>query len=107
MSTPTIIDVTARAKWHPAEYLFWLAAFATIFLFPSRYLILTEIAWLGLFVISLDLILGYAGILSLGQAAFFGVGAYAAGLVAKHEHRQRAGAGARRRGLRRRRSSAS
>jgi branched-chain amino acid transport system permease protein len=59
-------------------------AFATILLFPGRYLILTEIAWLGLFVISLDLILGYAGILSLGQAAFFGVGAYAAGLLAKH-----------------------
>lgn len=84
MSTPTKLDVSSRARWHPVEYIFWIAAFATILLLPGKYLILTEIAWLGLFVLSLDLILGYAGILSLGQAAFFGVGAYAAGLLAKH-----------------------
>src|SRR3546814_6966128 len=35
-----------------------------------------------LFALSLDLVLGYAGIVSLGHAAFFGVGAYTAGLVA-------------------------
>jgi branched-chain amino acid transport system permease protein len=52
---------------------------------PSgRYLILNEIAILALFALSLDLILGYAGIVSLGHAAFFGAGAYAAGLMAKH-----------------------
>jgi branched-chain amino acid transport system permease protein len=51
---------------------------------PGRHLILTEIAILGLFALSLDLILGYAGILSLGHAAFFGLGAYAAGLLANH-----------------------
>jgi branched-chain amino acid transport system permease protein len=73
-----------RARWHWAELAFWLAALATIWLFPHRYLILTEIAWLALFALSLDLILGYAGILSLGHAAFFGVGAYAAGLLAVH-----------------------
>jgi branched-chain amino acid transport system permease protein len=72
------------ARWRVAETVFWLAAFATIFLFPHRYLILTEIAWLALFALSLDLILGYAGIVSLGHAAFFGVGAYAAGLLAVH-----------------------
>lgn len=72
------------ARWRPAEVVVWLAAFATIFLFPNRYLILTEIAWLALFALSLDLILGYAGIVSLGHAAFFGVGAYAAGLLAVH-----------------------
>ena len=54
------------------------------FLFPTRYLILTDILRLALFAISLDLILGYAGIVSLGHAAFFGVGAYAAGLLALH-----------------------
>jgi branched-chain amino acid transport system permease protein len=37
-----------------------------------------------LFVVTLDLILGYAGIISLGHAAFFGVGAYTAGLLAVH-----------------------
>jgi branched-chain amino acid transport system permease protein len=73
-----------RSRWHWGEALFWLLAVATIFLFPNRYLILTEIAWLALFALSLDLILGYAGIVSLGHAAFFGVGAYTAGLLAVH-----------------------
>jgi branched-chain amino acid transport system permease protein len=84
MSEERVINVGARARWSVAEIVFWLFALATVFLMPSRYLILTEIAWLSVFVLSLDLILGYAGILSLGQAAFFGVGAYAAGLVARH-----------------------
>ncbi|WP_424540223.1 ABC transporter permease subunit, partial [Serratia marcescens] len=46
--------------------------------------IMTDILRLALFTMSLDLILGYAGIVSLGHAAFFGVGAYAAGLLALH-----------------------
>ena len=41
-------------------------------------------AILALFAVSLDLILGYAGIVSLGHAAFFGTGAYVAALFAKH-----------------------
>jgi branched-chain amino acid transport system permease protein len=73
-----------RARWHPAEYAFWLAAFAAVFLLRGSHLILTEIAWLALFALSLDLILGYAGIVSLGHAAFFGLGAYVAALLAKH-----------------------
>jgi branched-chain amino acid transport system permease protein len=77
--------LAARARWQPLEIVFWIVAFAAIYLFPGRHLIMTEIAWLGLFALSLDLILGYAGIISLGHAAFFGVGAYAAALLAKHE----------------------
>ncbi|MBN8977031.1 MAG: branched-chain amino acid ABC transporter permease [Rhizobiales bacterium] len=73
-----------RARWGHGETAFWLIAIAAIFVFSDRYLILTEMAWLGLFALSLDLILGYAGIVSLGHAAFFGVGAYAAGLLAVH-----------------------
>jgi branched-chain amino acid transport system permease protein len=84
-ATPDIgTSAMRRARWHWAEALFWLLAFAAILAFPNRYLILTEIAWLGLFALSLDLILGYAGIVSLGHAAFFGVGAYTAGLLAVH-----------------------
>jgi branched-chain amino acid transport system permease protein len=83
------LDVTvhaaARARWQPLEIVFWLAALATVFLLPGKHLILTEIAILALFALSLDLILGYAGIISLGHAAFFGFGAYCAGLLAKHE----------------------
>ena len=77
--------LSARARWHPLEFVFWAVAFAAIYLMPERHLILTEIAWLGLFALSLDLILGYAGIISLGHAAFFGFGAYVAALLAKHE----------------------
>ncbi len=73
-----------RARWRPAEIAFWLVAASTLVVLPDKHLILTEIAILALFALSLDLILGYAGILSLGHAAFFGVGAYAAGLFAKH-----------------------
>jgi branched-chain amino acid transport system permease protein len=74
----------SRARWSPLEIAFWVFAFASIWLFPSKHLILTETAILGLFALSLDLILGYAGILSLGQAAFFGLAGYCAGLLAKY-----------------------
>jgi branched-chain amino acid transport system permease protein len=73
-----------RARWSPLEIAFWVFAFATIWLFPGKHLILTETAILALFALSLDLILGYAGIISLGQAAFFGVAGYFSGLVAKY-----------------------
>jgi len=88
MSSPLVEQVArylaTRARWSPLEYAFWLAALASVFLLPGRHLILTEIAWLALFALSLDLILGYAGIISLGHAAFFGFGSYAAALLAKH-----------------------
>jgi branched-chain amino acid transport system permease protein len=76
--------LAAKSAWGWPEILFWLSAFGLILLLPNRHLLLNEIAILGLFALSLDLILGYAGIVSLGHAAFFGVGAYAAGLLAKH-----------------------
>jgi branched-chain amino acid transport system permease protein len=66
------------------EIAFWLVAAATLFFLPERHLILNEIAIIGLFALSLDLILGYAGIVSLGHAAFFGLGAYAAGILARN-----------------------
>jgi branched-chain amino acid transport system permease protein len=79
--------LATRARWRPLEYVFWFIALASLWhglVMPERYLILTEIAWLGLFALSLDLILGYAGIISLGHAAFFGFGSYAAALFAKY-----------------------
>ena len=65
------------------EIAFWLAAVAIIFIMPRRLLLLNEIAILALFALSLDMILGYAGVVSLGHAAFLGLGAYTAGLAAK------------------------
>jgi branched-chain amino acid transport system permease protein len=75
---------TGRARWRAGEVAFWMLVVACALVFPSRYLIMTEIVRLALFALSLDLILGYAGIVSLGHAAFFGVGAYCAGLLSLH-----------------------
>lgn len=75
--------LTATARWRPAEFAFWIAAVACWWLLPDQYLLLNDIAVTALFALSLDLVLGYGGIVSLGHAAFFGLGAYAAGLLAK------------------------
>jgi branched-chain amino acid transport system permease protein len=76
--------LAAAARWRALEVAFWLVVLATIFVLPRWHFILAEIAILGLFALSLDLVLGYAGIVSLGHAAFFGFGAYLAGILAKH-----------------------
>ncbi len=70
--------------WSKAEIAFWLVPIAAFFLFPHYLTLGSQILIAGLFALSLDLILGYARIISLGHAAFFGLGAYAAGLLAKH-----------------------
>ncbi|HAL39482.1 MAG TPA: branched-chain amino acid ABC transporter permease, partial [Polaromonas sp.] len=72
-----------RSRWKLWEPALWLLAFAVPMLLPSHALIINEIAIVALFAISLDLILGYTGIVSLGHAAFFGIGGYAAALFAK------------------------
>jgi branched-chain amino acid transport system permease protein len=77
-------SLARRARWRWPEIVFWVVAFAAILAPAGKHLILNEIAILALFALSLDLILGYAGIISLGHAAFFGLGAYAAGLMCKH-----------------------
>ena len=71
-------------RWRPVEIVFWAAALAVFFVFPGRLVLASQIAIAGLFALSLDLILGYAGVVSLGQAAMFGGGAYTAGLLANH-----------------------
>jgi branched-chain amino acid transport system permease protein len=71
-------------RWRPAEYVFWLMPIVAYFVFGDNLLLMSQIAIVSLFALSLDLILGYAGIVSLGHAAFFGLGAYAAGLLAKY-----------------------
>jgi branched-chain amino acid transport system permease protein len=66
------------------EAAFWLALAAAFFLFPGYLVLGSQVLIVALFAMSLDLILGYAGIVSLGHAAFFGLGAYTAGLLAAH-----------------------
>jgi branched-chain amino acid transport system permease protein len=71
------------SRWHPLEIAFWLATPTPFLLFPDYLSLASQIAVAALFALSLDLILGYAGMVSLGHAAFFGVGAYSAGLFSK------------------------
>lgn len=71
------------ARWRWWELALLGALLLSWLLLPGHALLLNEIAILALFALSLDLILGYSGIVSLGHAAFFGFGSYAAALFAK------------------------
>jgi branched-chain amino acid transport system permease protein len=73
----------AQIRWRWSEVAFWLATLLPFVLTPDYLVLASQIAITGLFAMSLDLILGYAGIVSLGHAAYFGMGAYTAGLIAK------------------------
>ena len=66
------------------EVAFWLALAAAFFALPGYRVLGSQVLIVALFALSLDLVLGYAGILTLGHAAFFGLGAYTAGLLAVH-----------------------
>lgn len=74
----------ALERWKPAEAAFWLALIGIYFAFPTSLVFASQILITGLFALSLDMLLGYAGIVTLGHAAFFGIGAYTAGLMAAH-----------------------
>jgi len=71
-------------SWSRAEIAFWLLPIVAFFVFPHYLALGSQVMIAALFALSLDLILGYARIISLGHAAFFGLGAYTAGLLAKH-----------------------
>lgn len=78
-----LLDKQRIKLWEP---LFWAVALSLPLVVGGHSLIVNEVAIVALFAVSLDLIMGYAGIVSLGHAAFFGMGAYAAALFAKHIH---------------------
>jgi branched-chain amino acid transport system permease protein len=77
-------SLAGQSRWRWWEIALGVAALASWWLVGEHALLANEIAILALFAVSLDLILGYAGIVSLGHAAFFGFGAYTAALFAKH-----------------------
>src|ERR1700685_4274153 len=79
-STP-VLYLRAQTRWRPVEIVFWIAALSPYLLFPNYLSLASQIAIAGMFALSLDLILGYAGIVTLGHAAFFGIGAYTVGLL--------------------------
>ena len=83
MSTTSIsLGAGARSRWW--EFAVWILLLLLPVLLPKHSLLVSEITIIALFAMSLDLVLGYSGIVSLGHAAFFGTGAYAAALFAKH-----------------------
>ena len=89
MSTADNVHPAARALierhrlrlWEPLP---WLLAVASYFAFPTYLGFGTDLLVTILFALSLDLALGYAGIVTLGHAAFFGAGAYTVGMLAFH-----------------------
>jgi branched-chain amino acid transport system permease protein len=74
----------SRARWRWSEGVFWACTLLPFIVTPAYLQLASQIAITALFALSLDLILGYAGLVSLGHAAYFGLGSYAAGLAAKH-----------------------
>jgi branched-chain amino acid transport system permease protein len=73
----------SRYRFHWAEPLFWIGAIAFYYLFPQYLAVGTAILILALFAVSYDLVIGFAGILTLGHGVYYGIGAYSAGLIAK------------------------
>ncbi len=71
-----------RHRLRPIEALPWICALAAFFALPDYLALGSQILVMILFALSLDLVLGYAGIVTLGHAAFFGTGAYLAGILA-------------------------
>src|SRR5262245_19231916 len=72
-----------QIRWRTIEIVFWLCTLLPFVVTPNYLVLASQVAITALFALSLDLILGYAGIVSLGHAAFFGFGAYTAGLISK------------------------
>jgi len=74
-------EMARKHRFRLAEMLLPLALLAVPVLGPEYYALGTQAAIVALFVLSLDLLVGYAGVVTLGHGLFFGVGAYAAGIV--------------------------
>lgn len=84
--TSVIMDDPARwfrgrSRWSVFEILFWIATLAPFYFFPAYLNLASQVAITALFALSVDLVLGYAGIITLGHAMFFGLGAYTAGII--------------------------
>ena len=76
--------VMPKAFGHLLKQLPWLALAALPLALPGYEPLVTQVFVMILFGLSLDLLVGYAGIVTLGHAAFFGVGGYTAGILSVH-----------------------
>jgi branched-chain amino acid transport system permease protein len=86
MTPPEAADargwIRRQSRWSPHEVVFWLLMLTPFVVFPTYLPLANQIAITALFALSVDLILGYAGIVTMGHALFFGLGAYGAGILA-------------------------
>jgi branched-chain amino acid transport system permease protein len=73
---------SADPRIRPVEWLPWIVAIAAFFALPEYLSLGARILIFILYALSLDLIVGYAGIITLGHSAYFGLGAYVAGILA-------------------------
>jgi branched-chain amino acid transport system permease protein len=64
------------------EWLPWAIAVVCYFTAPTYLPLGSYVLTMILFALSLDLILGYGGVVTLGHSAYFGTGAYVAGILA-------------------------
>ncbi len=82
---PEAVRLLAR-RHRPRSYeaIPWLVAIAGYFAFPDYLQLGAQVFIAILFALATDLILGYGGVITLGQAAFFGSGAYVCGIVSAH-----------------------
>lgn len=81
---PAVQDFVHRHRLRWWEPIPWICAIVFFYLFPRHLGFGNELLVMVLFALSLDLVLGYAGIVTLGHAAFFGIGAYTVGMLAHH-----------------------
>ncbi len=79
-----VVFLRDRTRWHWAEALPWIVAVAIFFLQPITLNLGVQILITIIFALSLDLILGYGGVVTLGHAAYFGAGAYVTGMLSAH-----------------------
>ena len=89
MNTEAAISMPARPRRSMGRDVAGVAAIVVVatigyLLFPDNLALLTRIVAAALLVLSLDLVTGYCGVATLGHAALFGSGAYAAGIVSAH-----------------------
>ena len=80
--TSAVETAGLRHRWQPVEALPWIAALGVYWGAPDYLALGSQVLVMTLFALSLDLLMGFAGIVTLGHAAFFGIGAYAAGILA-------------------------
>ncbi|MDY6398923.1 MAG: urea ABC transporter permease subunit UrtC [Treponema sp.] len=82
-STPTIEDLTFRQKNLAFAAIMMIVALLPLFLSPFRVSLVGKYITYAIVALSLDLIWGHTGILSLGHGVFFGLGGYGFGMYLK------------------------